>query len=195
MVGDLGREHALVHDAAQEVLDFWFALPMERQFARDAALDAEIASRFGALRDEVLRTGAAEWRDGPDQLLAAIILLDQFSRNIHRDSPRAYEADTLAVELCRLAMERGWESRFATEERAFLYMPLMHAEDIALQRLSVAKFSEIGGGNLSYAIGHLEVVARFGRFPTRNAALGRDTTAEERAYLDDPGDASGPPKG
>ncbi|SEJ04492.1 Uncharacterized conserved protein, DUF924 family [Sphingomonas sp. OV641] len=194
MVGDLGREHALVHDAAQEVLDFWFALSMEKQFARDAALDEEIASRFGALRDEVLRTGAAEWRDGPDQLLAAIILLDQFSRNIYRDSPRAYEADTLAVELCRLAIERGWESRYATEERAFLYMPLMHAEDIAMQRLSVAKFSEIGGGNLSYAIGHLEVVARFGRFPTRNAALGRDTTAEERAYLDEPGESFGPPK-
>lgn len=192
---DLGREQAIVHDAAREVLDFWFALPMDKQFARDAALDEEIAERFGALRDEVLRTRAAAWRDGPDQLLAAIILLDQFSRNIHRDSPRAYEADALAVELCQAAVGQGWEARYAAEERAFLYMPLMHAEDMALQRLSVEKFSQLGGANLSYAVGHLEVIARFGRFPTRNAVLGRETTPQERAYLDDPGDSFGPPKG
>lgn len=194
-MGDLGRQHAIVHDAARDVLDFWFALSMEQQFARNAALDAQIAGRFGPLRDQVLRTRAMEWRDGPDQLLAAIILLDQFSRNIYRDSPRAYEADALAVELCQLAIERGWEGRYAPEERAFLYMPLMHAEDLPLQRLSVAKFSELGGGNLAYAVGHLEVIARFGRFPTRNAVLGRETTPGERAYLDDPDDDFGPPKG
>ena len=193
-MGDLGSQHALVHDAARDVLDFWFALPMEKQFARDAELDAEIASRFGALRDEVYHTAAAEWRDGPDQLLAAIVLLDQFSRNIHRDSPRAYEADALAVELCQLAIQRGWETRYAAEERAFLYMPLMHAEDIVLQRLSVAKFSELGGANLPYAIGHFEVIARFGRFPTRNAVLGRTTTAEEQAYISAPDAGVGPPQ-
>ena len=196
MRGDLGAEHAIVHDAAQEVLDFWFALPMEKQFAKDAALDQEIAERFGALRDKVYRTAAADWRDGPDQLLAAIVLLDQFSRNIYRDSPRAYEADALALTLCHLAIECGWEARYAPEERAFLYMPFMHAEDIALQRLSVAKFSELGGDNLSYAIGHLEIIARFGRFPTRNAVLGRETTPQECAYLDDAdADIFGSPKG
>lgn len=194
MSGDLGSEQALVHDEAQEVLDFWFAIPMEKQFGRDAALDAEIAARFGALRDELCRTNAAAWRDDPDSLLAAIVVLDQFSRNIYRDSAEAFAADPLAVELCRLAIERGWESRYATEERAFLYMPLMHAEDIALQRLSVTKFAELGGDNLPFAIGHLEVIARFGRFPTRNDALGRETTLDERAYLDSPDDENGPPK-
>ena len=107
-------------------------------------------------------------------------MLDQFSRNIYRDSAEAFAADPLAVELCRLAIERGWESRYATEERAFLYMPLMHAEDIALQRLSVMKFAELGGDNLPFAIGHLEVIARFGHFPTRNDALGRETTRMDR---------------
>lgn len=194
MSGDLGSEQALVHDEAQEVLDFWFAIPMEKQFGRDAALDAEIAARFGALRDELCRTNAAAWRDDPDSLLAAIVVLDQFSRNIYRDSAKAFAADPLAVELSQLAIEREWESRYASEERAFLYMPLMHAEDIALQRLSLTKFAELGGDNLPFAIGHLEVIARFGRFPSRNDALGRETTLDERAYLDSPDDENGPPK-
>lgn len=203
MGGDLGTRDALVHDAAalsiedaaREVLDFWFALPMERQFASDAALDAEINQRFGALRDTVFAQRAAGWRDGPDELLAAIVLLDQFSRNIHRDSPRAYEADDLAVELTLLAIERGWEERYAEEERAFLYMPLMHAEDLPLQHLCVEKFAGMGGPNVPFAIGHRDVIERFGRFPTRNAALGRKTTAEEQAFLEAPDDGTGPPKG
>ena len=203
MGGDLGTHGAIVHDpagpdveeAAREVLDFWFALPMERQFARDPALDAEITERFSALRDAVFADRAQGWREGPDELLAAIVLLDQFSRNIHRDSPRAYEADELAVELTLLAIERGWEERYAEEERAFLYMPLMHAEDLALQHLCVDKFAAMGGPNVPFAIGHREVIERFGRFPTRNAALGRDTTAEEEAFLEAPDDGKGPPKG
>ncbi|ONF97678.1 DUF924 family protein [Sphingomonas jeddahensis] len=203
MAGDLGTHGAIVHDAAgadveeaaREVLDFWFALSMEKQFARDPALDTDITRRFGALRDKVFAHRAEGWRDGPDELLAAIVLLDQFSRNIHRDSPRAYEADDLAVELTLLAIERGWEGRYAEEERAFLYMPLMHAEDPALQDLCVDRFAAMGGPNLPFAIGHREVIERFGRFPTRNAALERDTTPEERAFLEAPDNGKGPPKG
>ncbi|WP_301090243.1 DUF924 family protein [Sphingomonas sp.] len=195
MAGDLGIHSRLVHDEARAVLDFWFALPMERQFKRDPELDEEIRTRFRALRDQVYASGAAGWRDGPDELLAAIILLDQFSRNIYRDSPRAYEADDLAVELTLLAISNGWEARYVEEERAFLYMPLMHAEDLLLQRLSAEKFTALGGPNVPFAIGHRDVVERFGRFPTRNAALGRDSTAEEREYLMAPDDGTGPPKG
>lgn len=194
MAGDLGTQRALVHDAARDVLDFWFALSMERQFARDPELDAQIARRFGALRDSVHASRAAAWRDGPDELLAAIILLDQFSRNIFRDSARAYEADDLAVELALLAIDRGWEARYADEELAFLYMPLMHAEDLPLQHLCVEKFARLGGPNLPFAVGHRDVIERFGRFPTRNAALDRTTTAAEQAYLDAPDDGVGPPK-
>lgn len=203
MAGDLGMSEALVHDGAsptveegtQAVLDFWFALSMEQQFKRDDALDAEISRRFGALRDAVFESRAADWRAGPDELLAAIVLLDQFSRNIYRDSPRAYEADGLAVELTLLAIENGWEPRYAEEERAFLYIPLMHAEDGALQTLCVEKFAAMGGPNVPFAEGHAEVIARFGRFPTRNAALGRTTTAEEQAFLAEADDGRGPPKG
>lgn len=192
MAGDLGTEQAIVHDAAPEtvedaaraVLDFWFALTLETQFARDEALDAEITARFGTLRDAVFATRAAAWRDTPDDLLAAIVLLDQFSRNIYRDSPRAFEADGLAVELALQAIEQGWEARYAEEERAFLYIPFMHAEDAALQRLSVEKFTAMGGPNVPFAQGHAEEITRFGRFPARNAALGRATTDAERAFLD-----------
>lgn len=194
MAGDLGLRDALVHDAAREVLDFWFALSLKRQFGRDDALDAEIARRFGDLRDRVFASDAAAWRDGTDELLAAIILLDQFSRNLYRDSPRAYEADRLAATLCLLGIERGWEGRYSDEERVFLYMPLQHAEDARLQRLSVEKFAAMNDAYLAYAQGHAAVIDRFGRFPTRNAVLGRETTAEERAYLAEPDDGTGPPK-
>lgn len=193
MTGDLGTGNAIVHDAAREVLDFWFALPGERHFSREPELDREIKQRFGELRDEVARTDAADWRGGPDELLAAILLLDQFSRNIYRDSPRAYEADDLAVQLTLLAIDRGWEASYADEEKPFLYMPLMHAEDLPLQNLSVEKFETLGGGNLAFAVGHREVIERFGRYPTRNAVLGRTTTPEEREYLAEPAD-NGPPK-
>lgn len=98
------------------------------------------------------------------------------------------------MHLTLLAIERGWETRYAEEELAFLYMPLMHAEDPAMQRLCVAKFEALGGANLPFAIGHHDVIARFGRFPTRNSALGRETTGEEQAYLDAPDDGTGPPK-
>lgn len=194
MAGDLGIHSSLVHDEARAILDFWFALSMERQFKRDPELDREITRRFGALRDTVFASGAAGSRGGPDELLAAIILLDQFSRNIYRDSPRAYEADDLAVELTLLAIANGWEARYVEEERAFLYMPLMHAEDLLLQRLSVEKFTELGGPNVPFAIGHRDLVERFGRFPTRNSALARESTIEERAYLAMPDDGTGPPK-
>lgn len=202
MGGDLGTHGALVHDAARDgieqaartVLDFWFALPMERQFTRDSILDAEIAERFGSLRDRVFAQRAEDWRDGPDELLAAVVLLDQFSRNMYRDSPRAFEADDLSVELTLLAIEHGWEPRYAEEERAFLYMPLMHAEDLPLQQLSVAKFEDLGGPNVPFATGHQAIIERFGRFPTRNAALGRQNSAAEQEYLDAPDDAAGLPK-
>lgn len=194
MAGDLGTDGTSVHDAARAVIDFWFSLPLGRHFARDDALDARIARRFGDLRDAVFASRAAAWRETPDALLAAIVLLDQFSRNIHRDSPRAYEADDLAVELTLLAIDRGWEAYFTVAQRAFLYMPLMHAEDLALQRLCVDRFSAMRSDQLRYAEGHRDVIARFGRFPTRNAVLGRETTAEEHAYLVAPDDGRGPPK-
>ncbi|PZQ58611.1 MAG: DUF924 domain-containing protein [Sphingomonas taxi] len=174
-----------VDSAAQSVLDFWFALPSERQFGKDDALDADIRDRFGALRDRVAATGAKEWRDSARHVLAAVILLDQFSRNLFRGQAEAFAADPLARELTERAIERGWDRSLSPAERVFLYMPLMHAEDAAGQARSVAMFEALGiEENLAFARDHAEVFARFGRFPSRNAALGRETTAVEQAYLD-----------
>jgi uncharacterized protein (DUF924 family) len=128
------------------------------------------------------------WRDDPETLLAAVILLDQFSRNIHRGTAEAFAGDRLAQALTCLAIERGWDKGMTLERRSFLYMPLMHAEDPELQTLCLESFDAPGlEDNLAYARDHADVVARFGRFPTRNAALGRESTAEEREYLSQPG--------
>lgn len=180
---------AEVHARAREVLDFWLdEVPEEKRFAKDAALDRTIAERFGPLRDLVMGSGAAGWRDDPDTLLAAIILLDQFSRNIHRGSAEAFTGDPLAQQLTRIGLDRGWDRTMSDDRREFLYMPLMHAEDPAIQKLCLEKFGELGDAeNLRYARDHAEVIDRFGRFPSRNAALGRETTPEEAAYLSQPG--------
>ncbi|MDG2532408.1 DUF924 domain-containing protein [Sphingomonas sp. HITSZ_GF] len=184
MTGDLGAATLDVHAKAREVLGFWFALTSEQHFKRSDTLDAEIRTRFGALRDHVLRSEAEGWRDDPETLLAAILLLDQFSRNLHRDSGQAYAADPLALGLALEAIERGWEVAMTLEERQFLYLPLEHAEDRAMQKLSVEKFGTLGDDYiLDFAVKHAEVIERFGRFPSRNAALGRESTPEELEFL------------
>ena len=190
MRGDLGAGASEVHEKASAVLSFWFGeVPAKQRFAADPALDQEITARFGAMRDAVLATGAQGWRDDPETLLAAIILLDQFSRNMHRGTAAAFTGDALSLDLTREAIERGWDERLdPDEQRAFLYMPLMHAEDPAAQQLSVACFEQLGNAeNLAYAHEHADVIVRFGRFPSRNEALGRKSTPAEKAYLSQPG--------
>lgn len=171
------------------MLAFWFEeVPAEKWFVRDHALDAAIADRFARIRDDVVLSGAQGWRGDGETLLAAVIAVDQFSRNLFRGSGEAFAGDALALELAREAMGNGWDSALSVEQRAFLYMPLMHAEDAAAQAESVAAFEALGEpDNLKFARDHAEVIARFGRFPGRNAALGRVTTAEEAAFLADGG--------
>lgn len=177
------------HDAATDVLLFWFEELTEAQhFARDDAVDAQIRSRFGALREAVLASDADGWRDDADGVLAAVILLDQFSRNLHRDGAEAYAADPLALELALVAIARGDDRGMAAERRVFLYMPLMHAEDRGVQRFSVRCFAALGrADNLQFARDHAAVIERFGRYPSRNAALGRVSTAAEVAFLETEG--------
>lgn len=185
MTSDLGIQDGRVQHRAGEVLGFWFhQLTPDRHFANDPTLDRTIADRFGEWRDDVLASGAAAWRGDSDTLLAAILLLDQFSRNIHRDTPRAFEGDALALSLARDAIAKGWDGGMADDRRAFLYMPFMHGEDMGVQRESVRLFEALGNpDNLAFARDHAQVVERFGRFPSRNAALDRDTTDAERDYL------------
>lgn len=189
MAGDLGSTAAEVHAKAQEVLGFWFeGLMPEQWFAHSESVDAAIRERFETLPAELLACRAEGWRDDPETLLAAIIALDQFSRNIHRGEGRAFAADALAQELTCLALDRGWDEQLTVQQRQFLYMPLMHAEDLELQTLCLKCFDQPGlEQGLDYAREHAEVIARFGRFPTRNAALGRVSTPEERVYLSQPG--------
>ncbi|MCW3837674.1 DUF924 family protein [Sphingomonas canadensis] len=189
MADDLGVADRDVHAQARAVLGFWFDLVMpEQRFAKSAALDAEISTLFGGLREQVVESGAAAWRGDPETLLAAIILIDQFGRNIHRGSARAFAADPLALELARAALAKGWDAGMRAEQRQFLYLPFMHAEDPEAQAECVRLFEALGDPEpLAFARDHQAVIRRFGRFPGRNAALGRESTAEERAYLSQPG--------
>ncbi|HEX7873167.1 MAG TPA: DUF924 family protein [Sphingobium sp.] len=170
---------------ASDVLHFWFReVGPERQFAQDDALDAECARRFGPLRDAVLASVAEGWRGDADSLLAAIILLDQISRNIHRGEAEAFAADPLALELALSGIAAGFARDLPPDRRAFLYMPLMHSEDRGVQRFAARCFAEPGlEKNADFARDHRAVIERFGRFPGRNAALGRTTTPEEAAFL------------
>jgi len=175
--------------AAQDVLDFWFGeLTPQQHFGKDPIVDAAIRQRFASLRDELFATDAAGWQESPETMLAAIIVLDQFSRNLFRDSAEAYAADPLALDLALAAIANGYHADLEPQRRAFLYMPLMHCEDRGVQLFSIRCFSDPGlDFNLQFAKAHAEVIERFGRYPSRNAALGRVSTDAELAYLAQPG--------
>ena len=177
----------LVHRAA-EILHFWFdEVAPERRFVEDPGLDALCRQRFGDLRDDVFERAASGWRDSPAHLLAAIILLDQFSRNLFRDDPRAFEADPLARSLAREALAKGWASGLDPTRRQSLYLPLMHSEAMADQVCSLRLFEVLGEQvPFDYARRHAAQIARFGRFPQRNEVLGRPVTAAEAEFLSDP---------
>jgi uncharacterized protein (DUF924 family) len=189
MGDDLVMDAGQVHDAAREVLHFWFEeTPPEKRFRGGAALDEEIRERFSVLRDRVLASDAAGWTDDPMHLLAAIIVLDQFSRNIYRGHAEAFAADHLSLRLAKLAVANGWDTGMTGVERQFCYLPFEHSEHPADQRESVRLLSDVGDAEVArYARDHAAVIDRFGRFPSRNAALGRQSTPEELDYLSQPG--------
>ena len=174
-------------EAARAVLAFWFdEVGKDRWFAKDSALDREIERRFGALRREVIESRAAGWRGSVEAMTAAILLTDQFSRNIHRGRRKAFEADALALKLAFEALDKGWSHSAPNDWRAFLLMPLMHSEELETQQRSVAEFGRLGDPlNFDFAVRHRDQIARFGRFPGRNQALGRVSTPEERVALED----------
>lgn len=127
------------------MLRFWFdELSLDQHFFKDQAIDKLVAKRFGSLQEELLSNDALSWVDVPEALFAAIIVLDQFSRHFHRHSGKAYEADALARSLALRALACGLEDRYTAEQRRFLYMPLPHAEDTAMQALSVTGYEALG---------------------------------------------------
>ncbi len=173
-------------EAAPAIIQFWFdEVGEDRWFVKDAALDKEIKRRFGLLRDQLLASKARGWRDTPEHILAAILLLDQCSRNIHRGTARAFAGDKLALELARLALDRGWTHAAPKDWRLFLLMPLQHSEQLADQERSLVEFGRLGDDFLfGYARMHHDQIKRFGRFPGRNRALGRVSTPEERGVIE-----------
>lgn len=175
-----------MHEA---LLAFWFEeTGPKRWFAHDRVLDEEIDARFSALYAEAAAGRCDDWAESADGALALVILLDQFSRNLFRDDPRAFAMDAKALGVAESALEHGFDQATPPERRPFLYMPFMHSEDLADQRRSVALFAALEGGEgwLGYARSHMRIIERFGRFPHRNEMLGRVDTPEEAAWLDSP---------
>lgn len=174
---------------ATEVLRFWFEETRPSQWwSRSDAFDATIRARFGATHEAASQGACAAWRTTPDGRLAEVIVLDQFSRNLHRDSPRAFACDAMALALAREAIAAGADAALPPERRAFLYLPFMHSEALADHDEAARLFAQPGlEGNLNSERQHRAILERFGRYPHRNAALGRASTDEEAAFLRTPG--------
>ena len=174
---------------AQDILHFWFnELTPKQHFAKDAALDAAIGTRFGVTLEAAAKCELFAWRTTPEGRLAEIIVLDQFSRNIHRGTPRAFAADPLALALAQEAVAAGADMQLQFDQRAFLYMPWMHSESAAIHAAGEPLMKERAPQHThDFELKHRAIVARFGRYPHRNAILGRASTAEELEFLKQPG--------
>ena len=182
--------------SASDVLDFWFGREddpgyggfREAWFRKDEAFDAAVRDRFGGLYEEAAAGGLDGWREDAKNCLALVIVLDQFPRNMFRGDARTHATDAEALEAAAYAVDRGLDRELPPLQRMFLYMPYMHSEDVGDQRRSTALAEEAGGPDVTeYAVGHRDIVERFGRFPHRNAVLGRETTPEEAEFLTQPG--------
>ena len=170
-----------------DVIQFWFAeLTEAHWFARDAELDARIRDCFLALHEQiVLSDGIDAAASRP--LLAAVIVLDQFSRNMFRGTPRAFAADPIARRLARQAVSRGFDLSMTRDERHFVYLPFEHSEDREDQALSIHLIGQLGHDEWTrHALAHRSIIDRFGRFPHRNAILGRTSTPDELVLLNEP---------
>jgi uncharacterized protein (DUF924 family) len=173
----------------QDVLDFWFAeIEPPQWWQVDAALDDLIADRFAALHARAVLCELFEWRAEPRGRLAEIIVLDQFSRNLYRGSALAFAADPLALALAQEAVAAKADLALPANERAFLYMPYMHSESRSIHEVAERLFKAAGeSASYDFELRHKAIIDRFGRYPHRNALLGRESTAEELEFLSQPG--------
>ena len=173
----------------ERIIGYWFADGQkERWFAADPDLDADLRARFLPLVERAAAGELAAWAASADGSLALCLLLDQFPRNIWRGTPRAYASDPLARDVARAALEAGQDLAVAVERRPFFYLPFEHSEDLSDQELCLSLMAGLGDPTMvDYARRHREIIARFGRFPHRNAVLGRPSTPEENDFLQQPG--------
>jgi len=175
--------------SAQQILWFWFEdLEPKQHFVKDRVLDEQIRQRFAPLHKTALACELYSWRDSAAGRLAEIIVLDQFSRNIYRDQPKAFDGDNLALCLAQEAVALGMDQQLEPKSRAFLYMPYMHSESRLIQAQSVILFEQLGiEDNYRFAALHRDIIERFGRYPHRNAVLGRKSSEDELSFLQEPG--------
>ncbi len=177
----------------QSILHFWFEELTDKQhFVKDTALDEAMRSGFGATLEAAARCELFAWRATPEGRLAEILVLDQFSRNIFRnsvhDGPRAFAQDVLALVLAQEMVAGGHDQQLKPAQRAFAYMPTMHSESLVVHEEAVRLFAQPGlENNLNFEQRHKTIIERFGRYPHRNAILGRTSSAEELAFLSEPG--------
>ncbi|WP_088342622.1 MULTISPECIES: DUF924 family protein [Rhodomicrobium] len=172
-----------------DVVGFWFSEAVKAKwFDADADFDAGLRMRFEAALGKAKRGELAAWEASAEGMLALVVLLDQIPRNIYRATPEAFATDGQALSLAERAIAAGLDAKLTPEQRIFLYLPFMHSERLAVQERGIALYDELGiAEQIDYMRRHRDVIARFGRFPHRNAILGRVSTEAELAFLTEPG--------
>ena len=173
----------------QSILHFWFTeLTPKQHFAKDAALDEAIRARFGATLEAAAKCELFAWRATPEGRLAEVLVLDQFSRNVYRDTPRAFAQDALALALAQELVAIGQDRNLPLAQRSFAYMPYMHSESALVHAQAVTLFAQPGmEDTLRFELKHKAIIDRFGRYPHRNTIFGRESTPDELVFLSEPG--------
>ncbi|AFZ43754.1 protein of unknown function DUF924 [Halothece sp. PCC 7418] len=184
---------------AQTVLDFWFGSPdddhygkpRQEWFIKNPEFDQQVRSRFWSLYEQAAQGKLDAWKHTPETCLALIILLDQFPRNLFRGDPRMFETDQKALSFAKYALKQDYDRQLLNVQRWFIYLPFEHSEDLEMQYRAISLFSRLkddpdSESTIDYAERHLKVIEKFGRFPHRNAILGRESTPEEIAFLEQP---------
>lgn len=171
------------------IIEFWFGeIDSKQWWTKDADFDQLITTRFGKLHTRATLCELVTWRSDPLGRLAEVIVLDQFSRNIYRGHPQAFAYDPLALCLAQEAIERGVSKSLDKDQQSFLYMPFMHSESISIHEAAVDLFRKSGlESTLKFELKHKAIIDRYGRYPHRNAILGRESTREELEFLKTPG--------
>lgn len=172
----------------QDILDFWFAPENQKNwFSKSDAFDQTLEKRFKSTLLSAQKSELWNWRSSAEGRLAEIIVLDQFSRNLYRESPLAFAQDALALALAQEAVSQGLDQQLRPDQRSFLYMPFMHSESPLIHQYALKLFEDLGNPmNLDFEKKHKVIIDRFGRYPHRNAILGRVSTAEEAEFLTQP---------
>lgn len=174
---------------SEDVLRFWFEdIDQAKWWQKDEAFDQLISEKFKALHTQAKQCQLYSWRSSARGRLAEVIVLDQFSRNMYRDTPEAFACDPLALALAQEAIALGMDKQLSAVERSFLYLPYMHSESLAIHEVAVALYQANGiESNLDFELQHKAIIERFGRYPHRNVILARKSTEEELAFLQQPG--------